>query len=537
MRLSVSTNNQPLFEVQCTEEAVYIGSREGCGIRLPDERVAGQQAVIIPDERDTFVLQALDAVLPTALNGVAVADKAVLKDGDQIQIGVYLIRAEQEPAEAPRARGPGLSVAQMNRFVQSQLPSGATVRKGDEPTTLQSSQLAKLARANLGLAACETVEGFMDVALRVILEVFAAQKVWIGVRRVNYGPMEYVEGRHITGQAAELPAVGDNLKPRVLDRGQSILVPHVEDEIPFALLTGPLPGPDGPLGMVYIDTGEMNRRFSIEDLDFFVLAMTLMAVQLDAIFRQQARQRGATIAGEIAVAHHIQARVTPRKLPQWERLQFGAFREPGRERSSDVYDIVKLSNQMAAFMVAHTSAVGPVPSMLMAQAQAAFRTGCMHLDAPHVILRSMNYLMYDGESDHPLNCFVGVIDPNTGVVRYSMAGATGAYIIGSRGDERPLAPAEATAPVGTSKTAAYGVLSEQLKPEESLVVFTPGVTTARNREDVVFGEERFVNTICDGFGQLASAVLREMLSDVRSFTQGGTQPDDITVVLAHCVAE
>ena len=537
MRLSISSNNQPLFDVSCGEEAVYIGSREGCGIRLPDERIAAQQAVIFPEERDTFVLQSLNNTLRIDVNGVAIQDKILLKDGDQIQIADFLIRAEHDGPEPARARGPGLSVAQMNRFVQSQLPSGAIVRKGDEPMTLVAAQISRLARVNLALSSCETIEAFMDVALRVVLELFAAHKVWIGVRRVNYGAMDYVEGRLLTGQSAELPPIAENLKPRVLDRGQFILVPFIEGDPPFALMTGPLPGSDGPLGMVYIDTGDTNRRFAIEDLDFFVLSMNLLAVQLDAIFRGQAKQRAETIAGEVAVAHQIQARVTPRKLPQWDRLQFGAFREPGRERSSDVYDIAKLSNQMAAFMVAHTTATGPLPSMLMAQAQAAFRTCCMHLDPPHIVLRSMNFLMFDGLTDHSLSCFVGVIDPATGAVRYSMAGTTGAYIIGTRGDERGFAPPEPMPAIGASKNAAYAQLSAQLEPEESLVVFTPGVTTARNREDQVFGEERFVNTICDGFGQLASTVLREMLSDVRSFTQGGTQPDDITVVLAHCLAE
>ena len=57
----------------------------------------------------------------------------------------------------------------------------------------------------------------------------------------------------------------------------------------------------------------------------------------------------------------------------------------------------------------------------------------------------------------------------------------------------------------------------------------------RNDED--FGEERFINILCDGFGQLASTMLKEMLSDLRNFTEGGVQPEDITVLLAHFVAE
>ena len=77
------------------------------------------------------------------------------------------------------------------------------------------------------------------------------------------------------------------------------------------------------------------------------------------------------------------------------------------------------------------------------------------------------------------------------------------------------------------------MLTENLESAESLVVFTPGVTTAKNAKEETFGEERFVNILCDGFGQLASSMLKEMLTDLRNFTEGGKQPDDITVLLAH----
>ena len=173
----------------------------------------------------------------------------------------------------------------------------------------------------------------------------------------------------------------------------------------------------------------------------------------------------------------------------------------------------------------------------MAEAQATFRLAALHKDPPHVFLRSLNWVLYDGEDDHPLNCFVGTIDPQTGQIRYALAGEARAFIIGNRGEERRLGTLEPTPPLGVVRSAAYALLPEQLAPSETLVVFTPGVTTARNRNNEVFGEERFINILCDGFGQLASAMLKEMLTDLRSFTEGGVQPEDITVLLAHFVRD
>jgi serine phosphatase RsbU (regulator of sigma subunit) len=536
MRLIVLQNGAMVGELSCGEEAVYVGSRETCRVQLPDARVPDQLAVIYPLGKAGWVLQRLDPSHEIHVNGTNVPDRTELKTGDEIQVYDYLIRAfpEQEGKTLPRAGG-ATSVARLTRFVQYQLPPGTAIRKGTEELQVQPEQIRRLGEASLKFGQCLAVEELMDAALQALLETFAAQRVWIGVRRVTYGPMEYVEGRLLTGQTADLPEVGNSLKPRVLDRGHFVLIPRVSVEERLSVMAGPLPGSEGSLGMVYIDTGDSRRVFEARELDYLMLLLNFAAIHLDAIFQQMARNRAATVDGEVSVAHAIQARLTPRKLPQWEELQFGAFREQGREHTGDIYDVVRLSNKMAAFMVAHTSAPGPMPSMLIAQAQATFRSACMHLDAPHTFMRSLNYLLYDGQQDHPLDGFMGVIEPSTGKMRYAIAGRTGAYIIGQRGEERRLGPDEPTPSLGLNKNAAFALLPEQLESGENLVLYTPGVTTAKNLHDEVFGEDRFINLLCDGFGQLASSMLKEMLSDLRSFTEGGVQPNDITVLLAHCV--
>lgn len=536
MKLVVQ-DKQSRNEILCGEEAVHIGASENCTVFLPDERVPDQLAVVFPEDQDRWVIQRLAADSELDLNGAPVTEKLQLRHGDLIKIHDYLIKVDLESTKAARAAagagGMG-SVAQMARFVKAQLPEGSIVKKPDEPLTLLQAQITRMSKANVQLGGCNQVEELMNVAIHTMQEIFAAQRVWIGIRRVNYGTMEYVEGRNLAGQAVELGELGEHVKPRVLDRGQYILLPMLSVEEPLSMLVGPLPGPDGPLGMIYMDSGDGGRRFEVTEFDFFVAVMHVIGTQLDAIFRTQAKQRAETIHGEVSVVHAIQARLTPRKLPQWEELQFGAFREPGRQRSSDVYDIVRMANQGAGIMIAHTRATGPLPGMVMSQAQAAFRTAVMHNDPPHVFMRALNVMLFDGLGDRLVDCLVALIDPKTGEMRYSIAGDVGAYVIGVKGEERKLGDGSVP-PIGSQKAYAYNQTEEILDNEETLVLFTQGVVTARNAKDEVFGEERFVNILCDGFGQLASNMLKELLSDLQAFTQGGQQPDDVTVILAHRV--
>jgi len=536
MRLVVIQNDALIQDRQCDDEVVYVGSRPGSAVYLADERVAEQHLVLYRAGNGEWTLETLHDDVAVEVNDAQVTEKVVLRRGDEIRFLDYTLRAypETETAARPRAEI-ATSAARLARFAKSQLPPGTIIKKVDEALAVEPGQLTRIGRINLKLAECTAVEQVMDAALQGLFESFGAHRAWIGVRRVNYGQMEYVEGRTLTGQPAELPDHAENYKPRVLDRTQFLLVPAISAENNASVLVGPLAAPEATLGLVYIDSGESGRRFEPRDLDFFMLVLNLVAVQLDAVFKEIARTRAATMDGEVSVAHEIQARITPRKLPQWEQLQFGAFREPGHVRTGDVYDVVRLQNGLAAFLVAHTPATGPLPSMLMAQAQAMFRGGVMHQDRPTILLRTLNWLLYDGQKDHALNCVLGYIQPATGEMQLALAGETGVYIIGQRGEERRVRPAEPMPPLGMDKNAAYADINERLAPAETLVAFTPGVTTAKNRRGEVFGEERFVDILGDGFGQLASSLLKEMFNDLRHFTEGGTQPDDITVVLAHRV--
>ncbi len=539
VRIIVLKQDAMVADLVCGREAIYLGTRETCQIQLDDDRVAAQQLVIYPDgSTGDWLVSQLDAAVDVKHNGELLIDRAPARTDDELVFLEYIVRIfpEFEPAAVDR----GLvhtTKEQLEKYAATALPPLTITKKADDTLSVQRMIFTKAGRANLLVSQCTTPTEFIDVVMQALFTQFTAQRAWIGLRRVNYGPMEYVEGRFITGESAELPPIGDILQTRALDRSMFLLVPRISNELQVSVLAGPMLGPEGPLGMIYLDSGDSGRRFTIEELDEFIAITSIYGVQLHAIFQSIAKNRAALIEGSVSVTHEIQTFLTPRKLPQWEMLQFGAFREPGREHSGDIYDVVKLVNNLAAFFVAHTSQTGSLAPMLMAQAHAAFRCACMHQDNPAVYLRGLNWLVFDPGAPRTLNCFMGAVDPNSGEMRYGLAGDVGAYIIGSRGIERRLGGETAQPALGSERNIEYAVLSEQIEPGETLVLYTAGVTTARNRKEEVFGEERFLGILGDGFGQLASAMLKEMLSDLRGFTEGGKQPDDITVILAHRVAD
>lgn len=534
MRLIALQQDTVVTDVVFDREAAYLGTKDGCRVQLRGHGIADHQALIRPEADGGWLLLQLNDACAVHLNGSVVTESAPLHENDEIQIGDYTVRVHPDFAETTATRQTqAMTQTQLEEFAQAVLPPGSVVRNLKEPLALATTALPAIGRAGQAVSGRSTVEELMDGTLQALLEAFAGQRAWIGIRRANRGPLEYEEGRLLTGRPTDMPSLCKDLRPRVLDRGQFVLVPRISPSERTSVLAGPLRSAEDTLGMLYVDSGESARRYTPRDLDMFMIQAHLFAHQLDAIFRTVARNRASLIEGQVSVAHEIQTRLTPRKLPQWDTLTCSAFRETGRQHTGDTYDVLRLSNDLAAFMIAQTAASGALPSLLIAQAQTAFRVAAMHQDTPAVFLRSLNWILHDGQKDHPLDCFAGVIDPASGKMRYSVAGNVGAFIIGTTGEPRRLAPHKPQPALSLVRSAVYPMLPEQLDSGETLALFTAGVTTAKSPTAEIFGTQRFIDTLCDGFGQPPSAMMKDVITELRSFTHGGTQPDDITVILAH----
>ena len=64
-------------------------------------------------------------------------------------------------------------------------------------------------------------------------------------------------------------------------------------------------------------------------------------------------------------------------------------------------------------------------------------------------------------------------------------------------------------------------------------MYTQGLGKLQNEEGQQLPEDRFLESICDGFGMPARIALEETLADLSSYSERGYQPEDMTIVLAY----
>jgi len=88
-------------------------------------------------------------------------------------------------------------------------------------------------------------------------------------------------------------------------------------------------------------------------------------------------------------------------------------------------------------------------------------------------------------------------------------------------------------PVGLIPDATYAAFSVALRPGDTLVLYSDGVTEATDPDDEMFGVSRLRELLLGQHDTPLEVLQRTILDSLRSFSRGANQADDITLVLAR----
>jgi sigma-B regulation protein RsbU (phosphoserine phosphatase) len=122
----------------------------------------------------------------------------------------------------------------------------------------------------------------------------------------------------------------------------------------------------------------------------------------------------------------------------------------------------------------------------------------------------------------------GVLSPD-GRLRYSNAGQEPPVVVRAGGVAESL---DVGGPVlGLLGIASYEHAEVQLAPGDLVVIFSDGVTEARDGGNDEYGRERLLDVLSTAHGRPAEDVLHEVLRAVNAFAGAAPQADDITALV------
>jgi phosphoserine phosphatase RsbU/P len=239
------------------------------------------------------------------------------------------------------------------------------------------------------------------------------------------------------------------------------------------------------------------------------------------------------IAGELRVAREIQMGMLPHDFTGMERafgVEFGAVLEPAREVGGDLYGVCAAAADRLVVFLGDVSGKGIPASMFMVRAISLARLLSREIADPGRILARLNDEL---ATDNPSGMFVtflcAVFDPGSGRLTLANAGHCRPVLL--RAGE---APRWAVKDLGTALGFEAGLEFERtelrLRPGDTLVFYTDGVSEAFNPQDECYGSERLLTDAATFAGQSAPAITAGLLQKVRAFAGSAPQSDDIAIL-------
>lgn len=262
---------------------------------------------------------------------------------------------------------------------------------------------------------------------------------------------------------------------------------------------------------------ELENRFGQLTLAHSILQSQAVAIQVD-----------------LNRALRIQRGLLPRYLPFSDRISCGAFYRPMTKVGGDLYDLFALDDHQLALHIADASGHGVSSAMLTVflkhAVQGAAWSGDGTVRDPGEVLCRLNRTILDeafGQGVFVSMTYV-VLDAATMSLRYSSAGHPPMLLKRAHGEiERLHHPSPV---LGVNPNVVYTSAESGMNEGDALVLYTDGVTEARNVEGRLFGEER-LKRMLRKHEIHADLLAAEIEKELVAFYGGCSCSDDATLVV------
>lgn len=273
--------------------------------------------------------------------------------------------------------------------------------------------------------------------------------------------------------------------------------------------------------------------FVTKPIDFNDLEITLNKTIQEARVRKQAakdRDRLVALQRELDVARRIQQSILPRALPQHENFEILAEMITAKEVGGDLYDFFMIDDHRLGFLIGDASGKGVPAALFMAVSRTLLRSTALRGLPANECLQQVNAMLH-ANSDHEtfVTLFYGILDTRTGEVIYSNAGHNPPYVLRNSG-HLEVVPAAGGLMLGLFGHARYETNTLALQPGDRLIMFTDGVTEAKNLEQDDFSETRLEEFLKRSPDSPLPGIIASLVSEVQAFSQGAPQADDLTVL-------
>lgn len=340
--------------------------------------------------------------------------------------------------------------------------------------------------------------------------------------------------------AHKLPLAEGGLFADLLYAGRPTVVPdlHIPDHDPAAmylegqrsLLAIPLFDEGEAVNMVVV-TRETPNAFPPQRLPELVWMSNLFGrATQTALLSQKLHAAHAEAEHELKRIAKIQKALLPIELPRISTLDLGAYCR-STNAGGDYYDVFRLPRSRVGLLLVDVCGHGASAATLVAVVHSLAKTYSGPTTPPGLLLTYINEHLAR-MSTRSFGMFVtavyAIYDPDRATLMWANAGHPPPRLIRANGTREVLEGARSV-PLGIVDDTPYPESEIGLMPGDALLLYTDGVTDAKNPAGEAFGTERLDDALAAGASG-ARTMMRSVLDRLEAFTAGAPPTDDYTLL-------
>ena len=273
------------------------------------------------------------------------------------------------------------------------------------------------------------------------------------------------------------------------------------------------------LGQVHMRLGDATIAVNLRVWAYVFVFLVLMLEMKDKLLARD----------EIEIARQVQLALLPARHPQPEGWSLWSFMQPANDVGADLVDYIDLPDDRLGVVLGDVAGKGLGAALLTAKLQATLRAlvpGCPSLSD---LGAQVNDILHkDGIDNRFVTLFYLELRPGSGSLRYLNAGHNPPFVLRARTTESLQASA---IPLGMMAGTSYTEGEVTLEPGNVLVVYSDGLTEARNAKDEEFGADRLQAMLPRLRGLSAEQSVRLIIDEVNVFLGRERPHDDLSLVV------
>lgn len=245
--------------------------------------------------------------------------------------------------------------------------------------------------------------------------------------------------------------------------------------------------------------------------------------------RHELRRAESDRDREMREAGELQKRMLPRHITQIPGVDIAVDWKPARLLGGDYYDVLRFADGTVGLCIADVEGKGVPAALVMSNLQAAVKAFAGPSISPKMLCSRLNTIFCeDMAAERLITLFYARLDPATRRLTYCNAGHCAPLLLRRNGAGQRLDSGGAV--LGHFPRWSYEDAEVSLQSGDLLVLFTDGLTEARDSEGQEFGEERLAGLL-GGRAPGSAACLQKCVLDSVSTHCRSRFHDDATLMV------